>query len=128
MSITKQIEYWIKNGLNDNKSIILMGDLNADPDKLDKILNTNNNKKLEDKYKIILMLRSLGMFDSQIGINQGYNQTWKGPLIDNKQAKSRIDHIWITRNLIQDRVNVNTIRDELFSTDHALVTLSLVNR
>jgi hypothetical protein len=105
-----------------------MGDLNADPDKLDKIINSNSNKKLEDKYKIILSLRSLGMFDSQTGINQGYNKTWKGPLIDNKQSESRIDHIWITRNLIQDRVGVNTISDELFSTDHALVTLSLTTK
>ena len=83
-SITNQIESWIKNGIKDNKSIIVMGDLNADPDKLDKIINSNSNKKLEDKYKIIQSLRSLGMFDSQIGINQEYNQTWKGPLIDNK--------------------------------------------
>jgi len=30
--------------------------------------------------------------------------------------------------LIQDRVRVNTIRDELFNTDHALVTLSLNTR
>ena len=128
ISITNQIESWIKSGLRDNKSIILMGDLNADPEKLDKIINSNSNKKIEDKYKIILSLRSLGMFDSQTGINQGYNQTWKGPLIDNKQAESRIDHIWITRNLIQDRVRVNTIRDELFNTDHSLVTLSLNTR
>ena len=34
MSITNQIESWIKNGLRDNKSIILMGDLNADLKKL----------------------------------------------------------------------------------------------
>ena len=57
MSITNQIENWIKSGLRDNKSIIVMGDLNADSDKLDKILNSNSNKKLENKYKIILMLR-----------------------------------------------------------------------
>ena len=46
-----------------------MDDFNADPDKLDKITNSNSNKKLEDKYKIILSLRSLGMFDLQTGIN-----------------------------------------------------------
>ena len=51
MSITNQIER-IKNELKDNKSIIVMGDLNADPDKLDKIINLNSNKKLKDKYKI----------------------------------------------------------------------------
>ena len=106
MIVTNQLESWIKNGLRDNKSIIVIGDFNADPEKLDKIINSNSNKKLEDKYKIILSLRSLGMFDSQTSINQGYNQTWKGPLIDNKQAESRIDHIWITRNLIQDRLEL----------------------
>ena len=58
MSITNQIECWIKNGLRDNKSIIVMDNLNADPEKLDKIINSNSNKKLEDKYKIILSLQS----------------------------------------------------------------------
>jgi hypothetical protein len=87
-----------------------------------------NNRKINDKYNIITKLRSLGLFDSQLGINQRNNITWLGPTIDNKQAKSRIDHIWISRDLIQDRICVNTIFDDLFNSDHALVTLTLSSR
>jgi len=69
MLITK-IEAWIKQGLSDNKKIIVMGDLNADPDKLEILKKDYPKRKVKDKYKIISMLNNNRIFDSQIGINE----------------------------------------------------------
>src|SRR5215471_8305752 len=122
--IITKIESWIKQGLSDNKKIIVIGDLNADPDKLEILKKDYPKRKVKDKYKIISMLNNNRIFDSQIGINEK-KKTWIGPLINGKQAESRIDQIWISADLLHERKNTNTIFDDVFKTDHALVTLEL---
>ena len=110
----------IKEGKNKNMFIILLGDLNADPEKYDK----KGIIKKKGKYRIIEELRNLDLHDVQATINEPpLEYTWT-----NGHSKSRIDQIWVDQGLMQLLMNTSLVDDETLKSDHKIVSTKILSK
>src|ERR1043166_8406442 len=91
-----EIERLIKEANNKKYNVILLGDLNENFEKLES--NHKNFKK--DKYRILITIERLGLYNSQKITNTELKPTW----VKNENTKRRIDYVWINEYLVNNLV------------------------
>ena len=111
-----EIKRLIKEANNKKYNVILLGDLNADFEKLES--NHKNFKK--DKYRILTTIERLGLYDSQKITNTELEPTW----IKNENTERRIDYIWINEYLVNSLVKTRVITDDTLYSDHRLLNMT----
>ncbi|CAJ0826013.1 9747_t:CDS:2 [Entrophospora sp. SA101] len=104
----------IEEGKKNNYSNIIIGDFNADPDKLE--LDRMNNKKIDRKYHLIKFLQNKNYIDIHTNIEDDKCYTWK-----NNNSTSRIDLIWMPNNMLDEVFFCETWKSPLYSSDHRMV-------
>ena len=133
-NLIQKIKAWIKKGQQQNDYIIIIGDMNADPDKYEEKF-VLQQKKIKPKYEIIQMLNNINLLDLHkiTSVNSTPEKTWKqyksNSSDQNKLIASRLDQIWITNNLLYRAIKCEVINDELSNTDHSLLigTIEVTN-
>jgi exonuclease III/ribonuclease HI len=107
-----------------NTKVILMGDFNVNPEKYKKAYRINGS--FQWKYNILHELKNNNMVDmvdlyNDITEDKTY-ATYIPKQLDYSQ--SRIDMIYVSRDLISDTLTSNNISN-LFNTDHLAVYLTI---
>jgi len=115
--LVDEIERLIKEAHNKKYNVILLGDLNADFEKLES--NHKNFKK--NKYHILITIEKLGLYNTQKITNTELEPTW----IKNENTKRRIDYIWINEYLVNNLVKTRVITDDTLYSDHKLLNITL---
>ena len=108
------------------QKLIVMGDFNLDCKKF--YANYNSRGSFHWKYRIIHRMGINNLVDSidlyhDVDDNNPFN-TFKPPSLSTHQP-SRLDMIWLSRDLILETLASNILDHDFFSTDHAAVYLSL---
>jgi ribonuclease HI/endonuclease/exonuclease/phosphatase family metal-dependent hydrolase len=113
---------WIQQGKRANKKLIVMGDLNADPEQWTKEASGTT----KNKYLILEKLQSENLIDLQKMTNDVPLQyTW-----ESNNIKRRLDQIWISQEWSHDIFNCKVIEDtdNLLETDHNILIAKLLTQ
>ncbi|HKQ21977.1 MAG TPA: endonuclease/exonuclease/phosphatase family protein, partial [Nitrososphaeraceae archaeon] len=128
-SYTSDIQQFIyenlKQAVATNTRIILMGDFNAKYEEFISEYRRNHTTRWWNK--IFQFLHRLQLVDT-IQLFHDINPTnpFNTFIPKNSLLKpTRIDYIWISRDLIDESINSNIYQPELYNTDHNAVYLSL---
>lgn len=81
-------------------------------------------RELSHKFALIDIMQDAGLKEVQSAKNTAILPTWTTKR-NNQLIKSRIDYIWLSIDLFQDLGAVNVFVDELFNTDHNLLTTTI---
>ena len=123
IQITKTISEWVSKGQYDKKYLIVIGDFNANIDKLpNSTLSVDIDKN--DKFSILRILVNAGLIEFQSALNNLPSHIWTVDR-NNTIVKSRIDYIWLSRDLYQHIRNIYIDFDDNFDTDYALLHVIL---
>src|ERR1044072_6945150 len=115
----------IKEAHTTKSRIILMGDFNMNYEKF--IKHYNKNGHIHWQNKLFDHLHQLNMHDT---IQQYQTITPSTPFHTftpnhPNQSPSRIDFIWVSTNLLNDIINSNVIDQQLYSSDHKVIYISM---
>ncbi len=118
------IEKTIIDATRANARIILMGDFNTQYEKYIKYYHRNGNSHWRDS--IFTKLNSLRLVDTVALYQDITPSTPFNTFLPHQQSSSptRIDYIWVSRNLIDKTINSNNYTPELYSSDHLGVYVS----
>jgi exonuclease III len=117
-NLINELQKLITEAKHKKYNIIVMGDMNADVEKLDNTLGV----KIKDKYKIIQELRNFGFYDTQKITTHGkMDYTW----YKNKETQRRLDQIWISESLIQSLIITRPEQNDLLRSDHVILSTIL---
>src|ERR1041384_6941323 len=98
--------------------LVIMGDFNADMERY----IAKNKLATKGKYRILQMLLDKGLYDTQkVTCTDNLHHTW----IRNENTQRRIDYIWISEGLIQDLIVTKVNQNEMLTTDHYLLIMTL---
>ena len=98
--------------------LVIMGDFNADMERY----IAKNKLATKGKYRILQMLLDKGLYDTQkVTCTDNLHHTW----IRNENTQRRIDYIWISEGLIQDLIVTKVNQNEMLTTDHHLLIMTL---
>lgn len=117
----------IKNKFN-NKSIIICGDLNVIPEKIDIYDIENYNEIISfrkgERENFFLLLNNMNFVDSFRFLNKGkIGYSWFGNLWDKKNYKGcRCDFFLVDKNIIND-IKKSDILDKYNGSDHVPICL-----
>ena len=95
MDIDNHILNLVIKGHHDGFRVVLMGDFNVDPDKLDDLLS--NNQIPPWTYNLLRTLRTHQLSDCAAVLCDSPNPTWS-----NHNTSSRLDLIWVSDSLLSD--------------------------
>src|SRR2546430_7082000 len=118
------IEKTIIDATRANARIILMGDFNIQYEKYIKYYRCNGNSHWRDS--IFTKLNSLRLVDTVTLYQDITPSTPFNTFLPHQQSSSptRIDYIWVSRNLVDETINSNNYTPELYSSDHLGVYVS----
>src|SRR3954451_24138150 len=121
----KLIEY-VEDAQRHNFKLIIMGDFNVDPEKYKQGYQTTGT--FHWKYKILYDLEMKDLVDTVNLYQDITTQNNYATFIPKQQtsSSSRIDLIWISRDLILETLNSNNYEPNLYSTDHNAVFVSFL--
>src|ERR1044072_3998900 len=116
--IHTQLRNIIEEAQRNNFKLIVMGDFNVDPLKYKQSYHTHGTYHW--KYQVLYDLEIKNLVDT---VELYQNITVQHPFstyIPNRQhcSPSRIDLIWISRDLVLETLNSNNYEPDLYNTDH----------
>jgi len=120
-AINSKIESWIKQSIDSQKLLIILGDFNVNMD------NPNNKHKIKvntHKAYIIEIMKKANLFEVQSVKDKTATSTWKTHR-GNQQISSRIDYIWMSFELFQRLKNVDVSFDTHLDSDHGLLSATV---
>jgi exonuclease III len=126
LSLHKYVVDLIHKSQNEHYRIVLMGDFNVDPKHYLHALNTTGS--FQWKYSIIHSLISKNLTDvtalcHDVSTTAPYDTFY--PVQQNYNS-SRIDLIWISRDLILETLSNSTFSVDLYNSDHHAVSVSFL--
>src|SRR5688572_17740724 len=117
IKIQNEIMHLLKESIEQHYHIIIMGDFNCDLDEYYNIID--RQKSVRFKYRLVHYLHSHDFLDSHKKCNDNPSHTWANA---NKSIKTRIDGVFIYRNLVDKFVYTGIRHPLIYSTDHLIVT------
>ena len=120
------IDNLLKTAKKDQFKVIIMGDFNADPIKLDTI-RTRNDTRLHWKYNLLVSLKRKHFKDVIKVCHSSSSQSLPPTWIRNSLS-SRIDLIFIDRDLLPDLIHGQTSKHHIFTTDHRIVNAYFITQ
>jgi len=122
LELYNKIHEIIKEAIKFKFHIVIMGDFNLKPD--DIITNAPKSCKKKNiplwRRKIFTILNKYLFQDTAAYLSNHPEYTWF-----NKTSSSRIDHIWISRNLLPDLINFEATDPSFYTSDHRCITAIL---
>ena len=98
--------------------LVIMEDFNADMERY----IAKNKLATRGKYRILQMLLNKGLYNTQkVMCTDNLHHTW----FRNENTLRRIDYIWISEGLIQDLIITKVNQNEMLTTDHHLLIMTL---
>ena len=114
----------IEDAQRKNFKLIVMGDFNVCPEKYKKHYRSTGN--IHWRYKILHMLEIKNLIDI---VDLYQDITLQNPCntFSNHNFSSRIDLIFISRDLIMETINANNHNIDFYTSDHLAVYVSFIN-
>ena len=101
-----------------------MGDFNVCPQKYKKHYRSTSN--IHWRYKILHMLEIKNLID-MVDLYQDITLQNPCNTFSNHNFSSRIDLIFISRDLIMETINANNHNIDFYTSDHLAVYVSFIN-
>ena len=120
-AINSKIESWIKQSIDNQKLLIILGDFNVNMDNL----SINHKIKVNThKAYIIEIMKKANLLEVQSAKDKTVKNTWQTHR-GNQQISSRIDYIWMSFEFFQRLKNVDVSFDAHLDSDHGLLSATV---
>jgi len=126
LDVYRYIDNLLKTSKKDQFKVIIMGDFNVDPIKLDTI-RVRNDTRLHWKYNLLVSLKQKH-FKNVIKVCHSSSSQSLPPTWIRNSLSSRIDLIFIDRDLLPDLIHGQTSKPHIFTTDHRIVNAYFITQ